>query len=289
MANARGLAHRLAQLERRPLILDGAVGTALGGTNPDALTLTAPARVLALHTEYLDAGADLLTTNTFQATSLAQHAHALAGDAHQINTAAARLARAAADAFATRSGRSGALVAGAIGPVRGEPERVRDACRDQAEALIAGGVDLLLVETVVAATQAANTLAAIREVSRGIPIMVSATIDRNGRLPSGETVSAFHDAVAAFAPSSVGLNCGVGAAGMRGALEELALAARCPVSCHPSAGLPGADGRYPEGPEAFAATVASFIEAGLAQIVGGCCGTSAAYIRALRSKLEVRS
>jgi 5-methyltetrahydrofolate--homocysteine methyltransferase len=289
MAGISPVAARLAAVGRRVLVLDGAVGTIVGGNPPDAVTLTDPDRVAALHARYLEAGADVLTTNTFQATSIAQQARGSALQTRTINIAAARLARSAVDAFAAPDPESRALVAGSIGPARGDRERVRAAYYEQADALIAGGVDLLLVETAVAAAQAADALTAIRDVSRTVPVVVSATIDRRGLLPSGETVTAFYGAVAEFAPAIVGLNCGVGVAGMRPALEELARAARCPVSCHPSAGLPGADGSYPEGPEAFAAAVGSLVGAGLAQIVGGCCGTGPAHTRALRNTLEVRS
>ena len=315
MAAASPLPRLLALLARRVVRLDGAMGTMLGGANPDALVLTAPARVSRVHAAYLAAGADIVRTSTFRATSLAQQPYGLADRVRDLNTAAVRLARSAADAQAGGSERP--FVAGVLGPIRGGTAEVLAAYREQAEALLAGGADLLLVETAVATSQALLALAALADVSRDIPVMVSATIDAAGRLPSGETVTAFHDAVhdavrdpahdaardavhasaagtgAAALPAtgrgairgipllSVGLNCGVGARGMRHALEELAGVARRPVSCHPSAGLPDARGVYPEDAGLFAATLAQFAADGLVGIVGGCCGTTPAYISAL--------
>ena len=270
----------------RILVLAGAMATMLpSSANPDARVLSDPDTVVRVHDAYLAAGADIITTNTFRSTSLAQEAFGLADRVHALNVAAARLARTAADAWSRRAPDRPRRVAGVIGPLRGSADAMRAAYRAQAQALVEGGVDLILVETVVAGPQAAAAVSGVRDAfderHAARPLLVSATIDHRGDLPSGETLEAFHAAVCAASPFGVGLNCGIGTEGMRQGLERLARVAKGRLTCHPSAGLPIASGDYPEGPAHTAARLREIAEAGLVDIVGGCCGTTPAHIRAI--------
>lgn len=300
-------------LKNRILVLDGAMGTMvqryglteadfrgerfknhprdLKGNN-DLLVLTRPDVVLAIHKAYVEAGADIIETNTFTATRIAQAEYGLEGLAYEINVAAARLARQAGAAF----------VAGSIGPLNkmlslspdvNDPsyravtfDQVREAYAEQVRGLIDGGVDLLLIETIFDTLNAKAAIVAIHEVfeQKGVelPTMISVTIaDKSGRTLSGQTIDAFWTSVRHARPISVGLNCSLGARQMRPYLAELARIADTHVHCYPNAGLPNAFGQYEETPSVTAEYLREFAQSGLVNIVGGCCGTTPDHIRAI--------
>ena len=316
------LAQLRALLRERIVMLDGAMGTLLQGHklqeadyrgtrfadvdrqmagNNDLLSLTQPDIVRAAHRIYLEAGADIVETNTFSATAIAQADYGLEHLAHELNVAGARLAREAADAVATPD--RPRFVAGAIGPTNRtlslSPDvedpayraidyaTLRRAYVDQIRGLIEGGVDLLLFETIIDTLNVKAALMAAFDVfdelglsSETMPIMISATVtDRSGRILSGQTMEAFWRSVAHAKPISVGLNCALGAAAMRPYVAELAEIADCAISCYPNAGLPNAFGEYDELPEQTAAELREFVDSGLVNIVGGCCGTTPDHIR----------
>jgi len=309
--------------KRRMLVLDGAMGTMiqkrglreedfrgeifaghpveLTGNN-DVLCLTAPDVIREIHEAYLDAGADIITTNSFNSNAFSQEAHGLSDRVRELCLAAAGIARRAADSAEKRDGRP-RFVAGCLGPTGktcsispdiSDPakrdvyfDQMMEAYLESATALIEGGADLLLIETVF---DTINCKAAIRAAERAraatgrsVPLMISVTVaDASGRTLSGQTVEAFLISVShAENLFSVGLNCSLGAEGMRPWLEELALAAPFRVSVHPNAGLPNEFGEYIQTPETMAKTIAEFAEAGLVNIVGGCCGTTPAHIAAI--------
>ena len=315
-------------LEHRILVLDGAMGTmiqqyALGEAdyrgerfrdhprplqgNPDLLSLTRPDVIAAIHRAYLEAGADILETNTFTATRIAQADYGLETHVRELNVAAARLARRAADEATARDPARPRFVAGVLGPTNrtaslspdvNNPgfrntsfEDLRAAYAEQAEALLEGGVDLLLVETVFDTLNCKAALFAIREVldQRGsdTPVMVSGTItDASGRTLSGQTVEAFWNSIRHGTLFSVGLNCALGAKELRPWLEELSRLADTVVSCHPNAGLPNAFGGYDDTPEVMATLLGDFAKSGLLNIVGGCCGTTPDHIRAIAAAVQ---
>jgi 5-methyltetrahydrofolate--homocysteine methyltransferase len=310
-------------LSERILILDGAMGTMvqryrLGEADyrgarfaghahdlkgdHDLLVLTRPDVIAEIHDAYLDAGADIIETNTFSATRVAQADYHLGELCHELNVAAARLARARADAASARTPDRPRFVAGAMGPMNrmlsmsprvNEPafravtfEQVRDAYAEQARGLLDGGVDLLLVETIFDTLNAKAALVAIQEVfaerGRRWPVIVSVTItDKSGRTLSGQTIEAFWTSVEHVAPLAVGVNCALGAREIRPYVADLAAIAPVAVSCYPNAGLPNAMGEYDEQPDTTAGLLAEFARAGLVNIVGGCCGTTHEHIRAV--------
>jgi 5-methyltetrahydrofolate--homocysteine methyltransferase len=272
-------------LAHRIVLLDGGIGTMFPDEfDKDALVLTDPDRVSHVHEAYLDAGADIIRTNTFRSTASAQAPHGLAGRIYDLNVAGARLARAAADGWSRRTPDRRRFVAGVIGPVRHATfGATRGEYRDAARGLLDGRVDLLLIETIVDTMSARAAIAAIRGEPSGehIPLLLSATVDRSGRLLSGETLDAFVGTATGAGAFSVGLNCAHGAREIRPHLAALAGLARGAVSCHPNAGLPDALGRYAEDPHDSAATLRVYAEQGLVNIVGGCCGTTPAHTRAL--------
>jgi 5-methyltetrahydrofolate--homocysteine methyltransferase len=317
-----------ALLARRILLLDGAMGTMiqryglseadfrgerlrdhsqeLKGNN-DVLALTRPDVLRAIHEAYLDAGSDIIETNTFSSTAIAQADYGMERHVYALNVESARLAREVADAWTVRTPDRPRLVAGAIGPTNrslsmspdvNDPafravtfDQVRDAYREQVRGLIDGGVQLLLVETIFDTLNAKAALVAVDEEfeARGLrlPVMISVTItDRSGRTLSGQTIDAFWVSVAHARPFSVGLNCALGARDMRPYLTELAQVATCYVSCYPNAGLPNAFGQYDEQPALTAATLREFAEAGLVNIVGGCCGTTPDHVRAIAAAVD---
>ena len=319
------MTHSLAQaLAERVLVLDGATGTmqqAYGLTeddfrgerfaghnvplkgNGDVLSLTRPDVVEEVHRAFLEAGADIVETNTFSATRIAQADYGLEDAVGELNFAAARIARRAADAFAA-AGRP-RWVAGVLGPTNrsasispdvGDPgaRNIRfgelvDAYREAAEALIAGGVDFILIETVFDTLNAKAALFALDDAfataGRKLPVMVSGTItDLSGRTLSGQTPEAFWHSIRHAEPLIVGLNCALGAAGLRAHIEVLANTAATFVSVHPNAGLPNAFGDYDETPAEMAAVIGDFIDSGLVNLVGGCCGTTPDHIRALAER-----
>ena len=308
-------------LSRRIMLLDGGMGTLLQQHrlteadyrgdrftdhqgdlkgNHDILVLTRPDVVRACHEAYLEAGSDIIETNTFGATAIAQSDYGLEAHAYEMNVAAARIAREAADAWSTPE--RPRYVAGAIGPTNRtlslspkveDPayravsfEEVRRAYAEQARGLIDGGADLILAETVFDTLNLKAAIMALGDAfeatGRELPIMLSVTItDRSGRTLSGQTVEAFWISVAHARPLSVGVNCALGALEMRPYVAELARIAPAFVTCYPNAGLPNAFGEYDETPPATAAALGEFARAGLVNVVGGCCGTTPDHIRAI--------
>jgi len=295
-------------VQRQDLDEDGFRGTRFAGhdrplrNDIDVLSLSRPELVLAIHQAYLDAGADIIETNTFAATSIAQSDFGLEHEAYALNLAAAGLARRAADEWSDRTPDRPRLVAGAMGPTNrtlslspdvGDPAlrtdtfaHVREAYREQARGLLDGGVDLLLLETVFDTLTTKAAIAAILDEldarGRPVPVVISATItDRSGRTLSGQTLEAFYISIRHLRPLAVGLNCAFGARQMRPHLAELSRVATEFVTCHPNAGLPDAFGRYVEEPSETAALLREFATAGFVNVVGGCCGTTPDHIRAI--------
>jgi 5-methyltetrahydrofolate--homocysteine methyltransferase len=310
-----------ALLSQRILVLDGAMGTMiqqhklseedfrgerfkshpkeLRGNN-DLLVLTRPDIILDIHREYLEAGADIIETNSFSGTSIAQSDYGLEPFVYELNLKAAKLARNAADEFTTRTPGKPRFVAGAIGPTNktlsispdvNDPafravtfDQMKAAFAEQSRGLIDGGADLLLVETIIDTLSAKAALLAISEVDPEgrIPIILSATItDRSGRTLSGQTIDAFWVSVAHAHPLAVGINCALGAREMRPYLAELSRAATTFVSCYPNAGLPNAFGQYDQHAPETGELVRDFAVSGFVNIVGGCCGTTPDHIKAI--------
>ncbi|WP_067933887.1 methionine synthase [Alicyclobacillus kakegawensis] len=293
-------------LTERILILDGAMGTMIqqqnldeddfGGKEYDGcneyLTLTRPDVILSIHRQYLEAGADIIETNTFGGTPLVLGEYGLAERAREINRRAAELARQAADEYS--SPEQPRFVAGSMGPttkslsVTGGVtfDELVGHYQEQAIGLIEGGVDVLLLETsqdllnVKAASLGIEQ--AFATTGKRLPIMVSGTIEPMGTTLAGQTIDALYLAVEHLRPISVGLNCATGPEFMRDHVRVLAGLATCGVSCYPNAGLPDEDGHYHETPESFAKKVADFVEQGWLNVVGGCCGTTPEHIRAIR-------
>ncbi|SNS12663.1 methionine synthase (B12-dependent) [Geodermatophilus pulveris] len=320
-----------AALRQRILVLDGAMGTAIQRDRPDEagyrgerfadwpsdvqgnndlLVLTRPELVAGIHREYLDAGADVIETNTFNATAISLRDYGMSDLAYEINVAAARLARREADAATARTPDRPRYVAGALGPTSrtasispdvNDPgarnvtfDELAEAYLEQADGLVDGGVDLLLVETVFDTLNAKAAVFALETLfeqrGRRWPVMVSGTItDASGRTLSGQTTEAFWNSVRHARPLMVGLNCALGAAEMRPYLAELSRVADTFISCYPNAGLPNAFGEYDESPEETAAVLAEFAEAGFVNLVGGCCGTTPAHVAAIAAGVEGRA
>ncbi|MFL9585015.1 homocysteine S-methyltransferase family protein [Stenotrophomonas sp. AB1(2024)] len=270
--------------------------------NNDLLLLTRPEVIADIHTAYLQAGADLIETNTFNATSVSQADYHLEHLVYELNKAGAAVARACCDAVEATTPDKPRFVIGVLGPTSrtasispdvNDPgfrntsfDALRDTYREAIDGLIDGGADTLMVETIFDTLNAKAALFAIEEAfdARGarLPIMISGTItDASGRTLSGQTAEAFYASVAHSRPLSVGLNCALGASDMRPHVETLSIVADCRVSAHPNAGLPNAFGEYDETPEEMATTLREFASAGLLNLVGGCCGTSPAHIQAI--------
>jgi len=311
-------------LRRRILILDGAMGTQIQacrlgeadfrGTfhdhpqdligDNDILVLTRPDVVRRIHDAYLEAGADIIETNTFSATRIAQADYRMESQARAINEAAARIAREAADAWSARTPDKPRFVAGALGPTNrtasispdvNDPgarnvtfDELCAAYREAAEGLVDGGADILLVETIFDTLNAKAALFALESLfdERGarLPVIVSGTItDASGRTLSGQTPEAFWNAVRHVHPLAVGLNCALGAALMRPYVEDLARVADTFISCYPNAGLPNpmSDTGYDEKPAQTSKLLHEFAQSGFVNIVGGCCGTTPEHIRAI--------
>ncbi|HSG00820.1 MAG TPA: methionine synthase [Vicinamibacterales bacterium] len=315
-------------LAERLLVLDGAMGTMIQRHRPteadfrgdrfrnhhkdlkgnnDLLSITQPELIRGIHFEYLRAGADIIETNTFNANGVSQADYDLESAVYDVNVAATRLAREAADAVSAETPDRPRFVAGSIGPANrtlsmspdvNNPafravtfDGVKAAYADQIRGLIDGGADLLLVETIFDTLNAKAALVAIEEVQeeKGVrlPLMISVTItDRSGRTLSGQTLDAFYISIEHARPWSVGLNCALGAREMRPFLVDLARLASGWVSVYPNAGLPNAFGEYDELPPETSALVREFAESGLANIVGGCCGTTPDHIAAIAKTLE---
>ncbi len=274
--------------------------------NNDLLSLTKPRLIEDIHLAYFEAGADLVETNTFNSTAIAQADYAMEPVVTEMNLAAARIARRAADQASARLGRP-CFVAGALGPTNRTASMSPDVNRpeyravtfdtlvaaylEQARALAAGGVDALLVETIFDTLNAKAALVALEllfdETGVRLPVMISVTItDASGRTLSGQTVSAFYNSIRHAKPFSVGINCALGGAQMRPFLEELAGLAECFVSCYPNAGLPNAFGGYDETPADMAAVLGDFAAQGWVNLVGGCCGSTPAHIAAIAAAVR---
>jgi len=316
-------------LVRRILVLDGAMGTMVQALKlseaelrgerfadhhkelsnfADILCLTQPESITEIHRKYLEAGADIVETNTFGASVVGMLEFELPTElVHELNVAAARCARRAADEFTERNPDKPRFVAGSIGPTTKQTaistnvedaahrdvtfEQMAESYYGQVAALVEGGVDLLLPETVIDTLNLKACLFAISrffdEGGRRVPVMVSATFDRAGRtFVSGQSVEALWNSIAHFPVLSVGINCALGPDLMRPYVEELAHIAPVYVSCHPNAGLPNEMGHYDLGPEAMAAKVGEFAANGWVNIVGGCCGTTPEHIRAIAEAVE---
>ena len=311
----------LAETQQRILVLDGAMGTMiqrhtleeehfrgdrfadwhtdLKGNN-DLLSLTQPDIICDIHRAYLEAGADIIETNTFNSTTMSQADYQLEAISREINVASAKLARQAADEFSTPDRLR--FVAGVLGPTSrtaslspdvNDPgarnvtfDELVTAYIESTEALIEGGIDTIMVETVFDTLNAKAALFAIQVVfeQQGfeLPIMISGTItDASGRTLSGQTPEAFWNSVRHSKPFSIGLNCALGPKELRPHLLEISTVADTLVSSHPNAGLPNEFGGYDLDPDTMAETIAEFASAGLLNIVGGCCGTTPEHIRVI--------
>jgi len=318
-------------LKERILILDGAMGTmiqrhkleeedfrkgwfenhdhSLKGNN-DLLSLTRPEIIEDIHRQYFEAGADIAETNTFSGTWIAQADYALEKYVYDINFHSAKIAKKVAEEFTALNPSKPRFVAGAIGPTNrtasispdvNDPgyrgisfDQLVDAYSDQTNALMDGGVDILLVETIFDTLNAKAALFAIDQVfeKRGedLPIMVSGTItDQSGRTLTGQTTEAFLISISHMPLLSVGLNCALGASMMRPYLQILNQTSPFNVSAHPNAGLPNAFGKYDETPELMADQIKEFLDEGLINIIGGCCGTTPDHIAAIAKLAETYS
>lgn len=270
--------------------------------NNDLLSVTRPDIIREIHAQYFTAGADIAETNTFSSTSIAQADYGLERLVYELNYQSAKIAREVADEFTCREPHKPRFVAGSIGPTNrtaslspdvNDPgfrattfEELKLAYREQTEALIDGDVDMLLVETVFDTLNAKAALFAIEEVKEerdiDIPVMVSGTItDASGRTLSGQTTEAFLISISHMDLLSVGLNCALGASQLRPYLKILSEKSNFLVSAHPNAGLPNEFGHYDETPEMMAEQIKEFLDDGLVNIIGGCCGTTPEHITAI--------
>ena len=327
-----------AALAERILVIDGAMGTMIQGYrldeadyrgerfadgfdslhpgdgrghdlkgNNDLLSLSRPDVIAAVHDAYLAAGADLVETNTFNATAVSQADYHLQHLVRELNLEGARLARARCDAAEAATPGRPRFVIGVIGPTSrtaslspdvNDPgarnvtyDQLVEAYTEQLNGLVDGGADLLLIETIFDTLNAKAAIFAIltlfEERGRRWPVIVSGTItDASGRTLSGQTTEAFWNSIRHVRPIAVGLNCALGAAEMRQYVAELSRLADCFVSCYPNAGLPNAFGEYDETPEEMAPVLGEFASAGLLNIVGGCCGTTPEHIRAIAEAVD---
>ncbi len=323
-----------AELNKRILIIDGAMGTMIQRHkleeadyrgerfkdwhtdvkgNNDLLSITQPQIIEGIHELYLQAGADIIETNTFSSTLIAQADYDMQSLAYELNVASAKCARNAADKYNTKNPGKPRFVAGAIGPLNktlslspdvNNPgfravtfDEVVIAYTEQIAGLVEGGVDILLVETIFDTLNAKAAIYAIKNyfrkypLSEGrgaeLPIMISGTItDASGRTLSGQTLEAFYTSVAHANPLSVGLNCALGAQEMRPHIEELSSIAACYTSAYPNAGLPNAFGEYDEQPHETAHIIEEWAKNGWLNIVGGCCGTTPDHIKHIADEVR---
>lgn len=317
------LAYLEAESKKRILVLDGAMGTMIQRYNlneadyrgarfadwkqdvkgnNDLLSLTKPDVIKEIHTQYLVAGADILGTNTFSSTTIAQADYAMEDLAYEMNVDSARIAREAADEMSVQTPDRPRLVAGAMGPTNrtcsispdvNDPgyrnvsfDELRVAYKSAAKGLLEGGVDILIVETIFDTLNAKAALFAIEELfdEQGwkVPVMISGTLtDASGRTLSGQTAEAFWNSVRHVNPFSVGLNCALGADLMRPHIAALSQIADVRVSTYPNAGLPNEMGGYDETPQDMGEALKEWAQSGLINIVGGCCGTSPDHIKVI--------
>ncbi len=315
-------------LKQRIMILDGAMGTMIQNYkleeadyrgerfsdwpievkgNNDLLVLTQPEIIKAIHKEYLDAGADIIETNTFNATQIAMADYEMESLSREINVAAARLAREACDEVTAQTPERPRYVAGVLGPTNrtcsispdvNDPayrnvsfNELVDAYTESIDGLIEGGTDIILIETIFDTLNAKAAIYAVEtyfeENDISLPVMVSGTItDASGRTLSGQTTEAFWNSVRHVKPISVGLNCALGPKELRQYVEELSRISETFVSTHPNAGLPNAFGGYDETPEQMAAEISEWAKSGFLNIIGGCCGTTPEHIKAMREAVE---
>jgi len=316
------------EMEKRILVLDGAMGTMLQRYNfseadfrgrrfknyssplkgnNDLLSLTQPQAIAEVHRKYFEAGADIVETNTFSGTTIAMADYNMEDLVYELNYESAQIAKKAAIEFTKSNPNKPRFVAGSIGPTNrtaslspdvNRPEyraitfeELRVAYKQQVEALIDGGVDLLLVETIFDTLNAKAALFAIDQVKEArnidIPVSVSGTItDASGRTLSGQTVEAFLTSVSHIPLLSVGFNCALGAQQLQPYLQRLSRETSFYTSAHPNAGLPNAFGEYDETPEQMQAYIESYLKEDLINIIGGCCGTSPAHIKAIAEVAE---
>lgn len=310
-------------LQDRILVLDGAMGTMLQAYkfteadfrgekfknfhiplqgNNDLLSLTQPEAIAEVHHKYFEAGADIVETNTFSGTTIAMADYEMEDYVYDLNYASAKIAKEVAQSFTKREPHKPRFVAGSIGPTNktasmspdvNDPgyravsfDQLRVAYKQQVEALMDGGVDILLVETVFDTLNAKACLYAIEEVKEdrnsNIPVMISGTItDASGRTLSGQTAEAFLISISHIPLLSVGFNCALGASQLQPHLEAIASKTDFGISAHPNAGLPNAFGEYDETPEQMALQIQKYIDKQLVNIVGGCCGTTPEHIKAI--------
>jgi len=315
-------------LDKRIMILDGALGTMIQKIKPgesdfrgsrfldhtcdlkgnnDILSITQPAVISDIHHQYLNAGADIIETNTFNANAISQSDYNLSHISYEINITSAKLARTAADKFTKNNLSKPRFVAGVLGPTNrtlsispdvNRPEyrnvtfkEIADAYYTAGSGLIDGGADIFLIETVFDTLNAKAAIYALFKLfndrKKTYPVMISGTItDQSGRTLSGQTPAAFYHSVSHISPISIGFNCALGAAQMRPYLTELHHEATCKISVHPNAGLPNTFGGYDETPSQMADVIKSFSLDGLINIAGGCCGTTPEHIKALSETLE---
>jgi 5-methyltetrahydrofolate--homocysteine methyltransferase len=316
-------------LANKILIIDGAMGTMIQQYkleeadyrgeqfknwhldvkgNNDMLSISQPQIIQAIHLAYLEAGADIIETNTFNAQRVSLADYDMQDYADEINRAAVKVARAAIDEYKSRHPEAQKFVAGAIGPMNktlslspdvNNPgyraitfDEVADAYYEQIKALDESGADILLVETIFDTLNAKAAVYAIEQYyndtqKEKLPVMISGTItDASGRTLSGQTLEAFYVSMMHANPISIGINCALGAEQMRPHVEELANLAACNVSAYPNAGLPNAMGEYDENPEQTAAIVGSFAQNGWVNVVGGCCGTTPQHIAAISQEMS---
>jgi 5-methyltetrahydrofolate--homocysteine methyltransferase len=309
------------EIKKRILVLDGAMGTmlqrynfseedfrgerfkdfpySLKGNN-DLLSITQPQAIAAIHAQYFEAGADIVETNTFSGTTIGMADYHLEDIVYELNFQSAKIAREVADEFTAKNPEKPRFVAGSIGPTNrtasmspdvNDPgyravtfDDLRIAYKQQVEALLDGGVDLLLVETIFDTLNAKAALFAIEEVKDerqiDIPIMVSGTItDASGRTLSGQTVEAFLISISHIPLLSVGFNCALGAHQLKPYLKQLSQNTSFNISAHPNAGLPNAFGQYDETPKEMQAQIKEYLDENLINIIGGCCGTNPDHIR----------
>ena len=316
-------------LKERILIIDGAMGTMIQRHkleekdyrgerfkdwhtdvkgNNDLLSITQPQIVEGIHKEYLEAGADIIETNTFSSTSIAQADYDMQSLAYELNVASAKCARNAADEYTAKDPAKPRFVAGAIGPLNktlslspdvNNPgyravsfDEVAVAYTEQIKGLVNGGVDILLIETIFDTLNAKAAIYAAKKYFRDnklaeLPIMISGTItDASGRTLSGQTLEAFYVSVMHANPLSIGLNCALGATQMRPHIEELSQIAGCYTSAYPNAGLPNAFGEYDEQPHETAHIIEEWAAEGFVNIVGGCCGTTPDHIKHIAEQVK---
>jgi 5-methyltetrahydrofolate--homocysteine methyltransferase len=310
-------------IEKRILVLDGAMGTmlqqynfsesdyrgdrfkdyptSLKGNN-DLLSLTQPEAIAEIHKKYLEAGADIIETNTFSGTSIAMADYNMEDLVYELNFESAKIAKKVAEEFTKQNPDKPRYVAGSIGPTNktaslspdvNKPEyraitfeELRKSYKEQVEALIDGGVDVLLVETIFDTLNAKAALFAIEEVKEerntDIPIMVSGTItDASGRTLSGQTVEAFLASISHIPLLSVGFNCALGAEQLKPYVQRLSSKTQFYTSAHPNAGLPNAFGEYDQSPEEMKNLIEDYLKDGIINVIGGCCGTNPNHIKAI--------